>query len=113
MSKRRSAYRGIPDNPASHDSREFSFLEAMKEVLESIVGHRPNVPKKDRMVTHGELENLRYKPRGVAQADKPTPDEGEVLLWKDTGAGSGDPTHYIVWRFRGEVITFASEETVS
>jgi hypothetical protein len=54
-----------------------------------------------------------HKPRTVAQDNKPTPEKNEILLWQDTDASSGNPTHYIVWNHDGTVLTFASEETAA
>ena len=40
----------------------------------------------------------------------PTPEQGEMYIWEDTGATTGQPTHYIVYNFGGTVVTFASVE---
>lgn len=52
-----------------------------------------------------------HTPRIFAQANQPTPNKGEIVLWQDTDAASGSPTHYIVWNHDGTVVTFASQET--
>ena len=36
----------------------------------------------------------------------------ETAIWKDTDAGGGASTHYLVYNDNGSIITFASEETV-
>jgi len=48
----------------------------------------------------------------VSQASQPTPAAGEWILWKDSDAGSGQPTHYIVASDGTDTVTFASEELV-
>lgn len=49
----------------------------------------------------------------VSQNDVPTLENGEVKLWKDADATSGNPTHYLVAKdSNGDQVTFASEETV-
>lgn len=53
-----------------------------------------------------------HTPKIVAQTSQPTPNKGELVLWQNTGATSGDPTHYIVWNHSGTILTFASQETV-
>lgn len=50
-------------------------------------------------------------PSVVAQDSKPTPNTGEMVLWQDTDAAAGDPSHYLVINHGGTVVTFASEET--
>lgn len=50
-------------------------------------------------------------PRIIEQDGKPTPDKAELVLWKDTDAPAGSPTHYLVMNHNGAIITFASEET--
>jgi len=37
---------------------------------------------------------------------------GQVALWKDTDATSGQPTHYLMASDGTDIVTFASEETV-
>lgn len=51
-------------------------------------------------------------PRIIEQGAQPTPDKGELVLWKDTDAAAGAPTHYLVMNNSGTVVTFSSEETV-
>lgn len=48
----------------------------------------------------------------VSQNSQPTPEEGELLIWKDADATSGNPQAYIVTKQSGTVYTFASEELV-
>lgn len=48
----------------------------------------------------------------VSQAAQPTVPSGEVYVWEDSDAGSGQPTHYLVINHDGTTVTFASEETV-
>lgn len=48
----------------------------------------------------------------VTQATRPTPETGRMLVWNDSDATAGQPTHYLVYNFAGTVVTFASEETV-
>lgn len=53
--------------------------------------------------------NLRF----ISQNDRPTPEIGEVVLWKDADAGAGQPTHYlVVTDDNGVTVTFRSVETV-
>lgn len=48
----------------------------------------------------------------VSQNSQPTPSEDRLMVWKDTGAGAGDPTHYLVYTNRdGDTVTFPSNET--
>ena len=50
----------------------------------------------------------------VSQASAPTLENGELVLWKDSDATSGNPTHYLVMKdSNGDQVTFASEETVA
>ena len=53
-------------------------------------------------------EKLRY----VAQDAKPTPNIRELIVWKDTDAGAGESTHYLVYEDNGTTVTFKSVETV-
>ncbi len=46
----------------------------------------------------------------TSSGSQPTPAEGAMLMWEDTGATTGQPTHYIVATFGGNTVTFASEE---
>lgn len=48
----------------------------------------------------------------VSQDGQPSPSSGEMTLWKDTDATSGQPTHYLVMNDGSSTVTFASEETV-
>jgi hypothetical protein len=48
----------------------------------------------------------------VSQNAQPTPEEGELLVWKDADAGAGQPEAYLVTKQNGVVYTFASVETV-
>jgi hypothetical protein len=45
-----------------------------------------------------------------AQDDQPTPYRGQLIVWKDTDASSGSPTHYLVYNDGSDTVTFASEE---
>lgn len=56
-------------------------------------------------------EDFDAYPTFVSQNDQPTPDAGQLLVWKDADAGPGSPTHYIVYHDGADVVTFASEET--
>ncbi len=47
----------------------------------------------------------------VSADAQPTPAENRMLIWNDTDAGAGQPTHYLVVNFGGSVVTFASKET--
>ena len=53
-----------------------------------------------------------HHPRYVSQDAQPTPDDGEIVVWKDADATSGNSTHFLVYNDGGTVVTFASEETV-
>lgn len=46
-------------------------------------------------------------------ASQPTPAEGGMYVWEDTGATTGQPTHYLVYNLSGTVVTFASVEVAS
>lgn len=48
----------------------------------------------------------------VSQNAQPTVESGEMKIWKDTDATSGQPTHYIVYNDGTDTVTFASEEVV-
>jgi len=37
--------------------------------------------------------------------------DGEVVLWNDTTASAGQPTHYLVARHGDTLVRFASQET--
>jgi hypothetical protein len=37
---------------------------------------------------------------------------GQTAVWKDADAGSGTPTHYLVYNDSGTIITFASDNLV-
>lgn len=50
-------------------------------------------------------------PRIIEQNAKPTPEKGELVLWKDADASAGQPTHYLVINENGTIITFSSKET--
>lgn len=55
-------------------------------------------------------QSIKY----FAQDSAPTTSQlsdGRMALWKDTDAGGGSPTHYLVMNDAGTIITFASEET--
>lgn len=108
---KKSNYRGIPDNPALHDSKEFSFFESMKEVLETIVGHRPNVAKKKWMATLGDLNPLKTKQVQAedVQGLKLTDDGGNGILVEDGGAvklnnGFGDATQADLSSTKGDFV---------
>ena len=42
----------------------------------------------------------------------PTVRSGEMYIWNDTSATSGQPTHYLVYNLGGTTVTFASVEVV-
>lgn len=53
------------------------------------------------------------KPRELEQYAVPDPKNNEIVVWKDSDASAGDPTHYLVWKSAdGTIRTFGSEETV-
>ena len=54
--------------------------------------------------------NAAKESTGITQ---PSPNEGELYIWNDTGATTGQPTHYLVYNMLGTTITFASEEVAS
>jgi len=56
--------------------------------------------------------NLNEKPEYVAQDDQPTPEKGKLIIWKDTDAGAGNPTHYLVYNDGGTVRTWGSDQVV-
>lgn len=43
-------------------------------------------------------------------ASQPTPQDGEMYIWEDTGATTGQSTHYLVYNLDGTTVTFASVE---
>lgn len=43
-----------------------------------------------------------------ASDSEPVPNDGHLLVWKDTGAGVGDPTHFILFNDGGTVIKWPS-----
>jgi len=58
------------------------------------------------------IDNLYWTPRYFKQNSRPTPDKREIVLWKDSDAAAGDPTHYLVIKDPDDnVVTFSSEET--
>jgi len=94
----------------------------------------PRLPWKEQDIKAGNPELLTYYLKGlikrlksviseihtvvnlnaidfVAQDDQPEPRSGQLLVWKDTDAGTGDPTHYLVYNDGTDIVTFASEET--
>jgi len=48
----------------------------------------------------------------VAQDSQPTPEQGRLIVWKDTDATTGNPTHYLVYNDGGTVVTFKSDQLV-
>ncbi len=49
----------------------------------------------------------------VSQPAQPTPQPGRTVVWKDSDATTGQPTHYIVYTDPNSVtVTFRSVETV-
>ena len=48
----------------------------------------------------------------VSQNSQPTPQEGELVVWKDADAGAGQSKAYIVTKQNGQVYTFKSVEVV-
>jgi hypothetical protein len=50
--------------------------------------------------------NFQY----IAQDAQPTPEAGQLLIWKDTDAGAGDSIWYLVYNDNGNIATFGSEE---
>jgi len=58
------------------------------------------------------VDNIKWSPRVFEQSSMPSPDKREIIIWKDTGASSGDPTHYLVTKDpNGNVVSFKSQET--
>jgi len=55
--------------------------------------------------------NLNEKPEYVAQDAQPTPEKGKLIIWKDTDAGAGNPTHYLVYNDDGTIRTWGSDQT--
>jgi hypothetical protein len=51
--------------------------------------------------------NLQY----IAQDAQPTPETGQLLIWKDTDAGAGNPTHYLTYNDGGTIILWGSDNT--
>jgi len=59
------------------------------------------------------VDSLQWTPQYYAQDTEPSPDSRELVVWKDTSATSGDPTHYIVTKTPdGNTVKFPSAETV-
>ena len=48
----------------------------------------------------------------VSQNAQPTVPKGELWLWEDADATSGNPTHYLVANDGTSTVTFASQELV-
>lgn len=48
----------------------------------------------------------------TSQNNQPSPQEGELLVWKDADAGAGQSKAYIVTKQDGVVYTFKSVEVV-
>lgn len=46
----------------------------------------------------------------VSQNGEPTLEAGEMMLWKDADAGSGDSTYFLLYNDAGTVIRFSSDE---
>lgn len=44
------------------------------------------------------------------QGVKPIPANGRMIIWNNTNAIVGQPSHYLVYNFNGVILTFASEE---
>lgn len=62
-----------------------------------------------RAVNHNEVH---ITPTAVQQTTRPTPGVGELVVWKNTAATTGQSTHYLVVNEGGTVVTFASVEKV-
>ena len=52
-------------------------------------------------------EHLQY----IAQDAQPTPKAGQLLVWKDTDAGVGNSTHYLIFNDDGTEILWGSDNT--
>jgi hypothetical protein len=52
-------------------------------------------------------------PEYLEQATQPTPAEGQLMVWKNTGATTGQATHKVVYNDGGTILTFNSEEVAS
>ena len=55
--------------------------------------------------TVDQNENPQY----IAQDTQPTPKAGQLLVWKDTNADTGNSIWYLVYNDNGNVATFGSE----
>jgi hypothetical protein len=62
-----------------------------------------------RVINYNEIH---ITPTAVQQATKPTPGVGEIVVWKNTAATTGQSTHYLVVNEGGTIVTFASVEKV-
>jgi len=48
----------------------------------------------------------------VSQNNQPTVPAGEIWLWKDADATTGQPTHYLVANSGAATVTFKSDQVV-
>jgi hypothetical protein len=104
-----------PPIEASFEFPRFFDVKFTKEVPKELQGtFRDLVRALEKM--HRELVRVMNLNRTaitfISQNAQPTPLAGEVWLWEDADATSGNPTHYLVANDGVSVVTFASAELV-
>ena len=81
-------------------------VEALISSLEELVATLKKLQK-------ASIEAINFNAiTTLSQNVQPTPEEGQWILWHDTDAAFGQPSHYIVAKMGGTVRTFRSVEVV-
>ena len=82
-----------------------------ESLKEAFLGVRGLLVQLDEMLDDiTEVVNFNSWPY-VSQATAPTPEVDQAMIWKDSNATSGNPTHFLVYNDGGTIVTFASVET--
>lgn len=90
-----------PDNVQSDKKEDLEyFLKMLIRKLEDMYGYIADIININAVMFYD-------------QNAKPTPNKGQMAVWNDKDATSGQSTHYLVYTDKdGNTVTFASEETV-
>lgn len=59
-----------------------------------------------------DVVNQNRFPDYISQDAQPTPDEGQLMVWKDSDATTGNPTHFLVFNDGGTIRTWGSDQVV-
>ena len=63
---------------------------------------------RDRVADVLNFNTVQY----ISQNAQPTPEVGQIMVWKDADAASGQPSHYLLYNDTGTIAKWTSSSLV-